>query len=214
MPVEQIPGFAGGLVSVQDASAQRAALLLDVAADMRVLDACAAPGGKTAHLLERADVELTALDNDSGRLARVASNLDRLGLAAQLICGDARDPASWWDGREFDRILLDAPCSASGVVRRHPDIKWHRRASDIARFAAQQTQMLTALWRLLARGGKLLYATCSVFEQENQLLIRQFLDCRADATHLELPGNHTNNTGQIIPDTLHDGFYYALLRKN
>ncbi len=216
MPVERIPGFSAGLVSVQDTSAQRAAYLLDVTTGMRVLDACAAPGGKTAHLLEHADLELAALDNDPRRLARVESNLRRLGLAAQVRCGDARDPQSWWDGRPFDRILADVPCSASGVVRRHPDIKWRRRAEDIARFAEQQEIMLSALWRLLARGGKLLYATCSVFREENQTRIERFIGQHADASTVESSsaGMNAGNTGQILPDTLHDGFYYALLQKN
>jgi 16S rRNA (cytosine967-C5)-methyltransferase len=215
LPVDRIPGFREGLVSVQDASAQRAAPLLDVIANTRVLDACAAPGGKTAHILELADVNLIALDNDSQRLSRTDLNLRRLGLSAHLQCGDALNPGEWWNGQLFDRILADLPCSASGVVRRHPDIKWRRRAEDIVRFADQQARMLEALWRLLARGGKLLYATCSVFREENQLLVDQFLSCYADAARVELAGVGTNidKTGQILPDTLHDGFYYALLQK-
>jgi 16S rRNA (cytosine967-C5)-methyltransferase len=212
MPVERIPGFAEGFISVQDASAQRAAWLLDVASGMRVLDACAAPGGKSAHILELADVDLLALDNDAERLIRVQSSLQRLGLAATITHGNACEPDAWWDGRVFDRILVDAPCSASGVVRRHPDIKWHRRADDIPRFAAQQERMLSSLWRLLARGGKLLYATCSVFAEENQSCVTRFIERHADALSIASPDADIN-TGQILPDTLHDGFYYALLQK-
>ena len=216
VPVERIPGFGEGLVSVQDAAAQLAAPLLDVHDGMRVLDACAAPGGKTAHLLERADVSLTALDNDAARLERVRGNLVRLGLAANIVCGDACEPSGWWDGHLFERILLDAPCSASGVARRHPDIKWLRRASDIAQFVQLQRRMLEALWQLLARGGKLLYATCSVFHEENREQIAQFLEHHGNATRLTLPAVDNNPqlpAGQLLPDERHDGFFYALLQK-
>jgi len=212
LPVERIPGFAEGYVSVQDVSAQRAAWLLDMASGMRVLDACAAPGGKSAHILELADVDLLALDSNAERLTRVQSSLQRLGLAATITCGNACEPDAWWDGRAFDRILVDAPCSASGVVRRHPDIKWHRRTDDIPRFAAQQERMLSGLWRLLARGGKLLYATCSVFAEENQSCVTRFVERHADASPIASPDAATY-TGQILPDTLHDGFFYALLQK-
>jgi 16S rRNA (cytosine967-C5)-methyltransferase len=160
--VDKLPGFYDGVVSVQDAGAQHAAKLLDVTDGMRVLDACAAPGGKSAHLLESYNIKLVALDKDEYRLNRVQENLQRLKFNALLICGDAAQPEDWWDGVTFDRILADVPCSASGVVRRHPDIKWLRRPSDIEGFALQQEQILEALWPLLARGGKLLYATCSV----------------------------------------------------
>lgn len=216
-PVAGIPGFAEGLVSVQDAAAQRAAPLLDLGPGMRVLDACAAPGGKTAHMLELAEVDLTALDCDEVRLERVRANLVRLELAARLVCGDASDPGGWWDGRPFDRILADVPCSASGVVRRHPDIKWLRRAADIAQYALAQRRMLDALWQLLASGGKLLYATCSVFHEENHLQVAQFLERYCDAQRLTLPGADTNQqqlSGQMLPDEQHDGFFYALLQKN
>ncbi|HYK14240.1 MAG TPA: 16S rRNA (cytosine(967)-C(5))-methyltransferase RsmB, partial [Burkholderiales bacterium] len=154
VPVERLPGFVEGLVSVQDAAAQLAAPLLDAQPRMRVLDACAAPGGKTTHLLELADLALTAVDHDAGRLARVQQNLSRLGFAAALKTADVNDVAAWWDGQPFERILADVPCSASGVVRRHPDIKWLRRASDLPRFVKQQQRMLDTLWRLLASGGK------------------------------------------------------------
>lgn len=216
MPVERVPGFVEGLVSVQDAAAQRAAELLDVKDGMRVLDACAAPGGKTAHILERAKVDLVALDYDAARLARVQSNLERLHLTARVARGDAADPRAWWDGTPYVRILADVPCSASGVVRRHPDIKWLRRPDDIDRFAERQKDLIDALWRLLATDGKLLYATCSVFREENQEQIERFLERHHDARRLTLPGPHTNAqelAGQILPDETHDGFFYALLQK-
>jgi 16S rRNA (cytosine967-C5)-methyltransferase len=216
LPVERVPGFAEGQVSVQDAAAQRAAELLDVEDGMRVLDACAAPGGKTAHMLERATVDLVALDCDAARLARVQSNLERLHLTARVVCGDAADPRAWWDGAPYVRILADVPCSASGVVRRHPDIKWLRRPDDIARFAERQRDLVDALWQLLATDGKLLYATCSVFREENQEQVERFLERHHDARRLILPAPHTNAqelAGQILPDETHDGFFYALLQK-
>ena len=212
VPVDKLPGFFDGLVSVQDAGAQYAAGLLDVHDGMRVLDACAAPGGKTAHILERATVNMVAVDKDAKRLQRVAENLQRLGLTAQLVVGDAAEPDEWWDGKFFQRILADVPCSASGVVRRHPDIKWLRRRSDIAGFAAQQLHILGALWRLLAQDGKLLYTTCSVFHQENKQVIAAFLAQQPDA-HL-LPVSLPNDIeGQLLPNDQHDGFFYALLQK-
>jgi 16S rRNA (cytosine967-C5)-methyltransferase len=210
--VHSLPGFDTGDVSVQDAGAQWAARLLDARAGERVLDACAAPGGKTGHILERADVALTALDVDAGRLARVQENLDRLQLTAKLVAGDAAQPETWWDGQPYDRILADVPCSASGVVRRNPDIKWLRRSDDIAQFAAQQAVMLEALWRLLAPGGTLLYATCSIFNEENDGQVQAFLARHAgDAERCPLP--EPLSDGSLLPDAEHDGFYYALLRK-
>ncbi|MDD2914494.1 MAG: 16S rRNA (cytosine(967)-C(5))-methyltransferase RsmB [Gallionella sp.] len=210
--VDKLPGFFAGLVSVQDAGAQYAARLLDVHDGMRVLDACAAPGGKTAHILECAQAEMLAVDKDEQRLQRVAENLRRLELSAQLLVGDAATPEKWWDGKPFQRILADVPCSASGVVRRHPDIKWLRRHSDIAGFAAQQLDILRALWRLLAQDGKLLYATCSVFHQENGQVIAAFLAQQPDARQVPiiLP---ENSSGQMLPNNQHDGFFYALLQK-
>lgn len=210
--VDALPGFRDGLVSVQDAGAQHAAHMLDTRDRQRVLDACAAPGGKSAHLLEIADIELTALDNDALRLGRIHENLDRLGLAANVVCADAENVDAWWNRRAFDRILVDVPCSASGVVRRHPDAKWLRRETDIAQFAGRQTRLLDALWRTLATDGKLLYATCSVFDDENQRQIAGFLDRHAEARRLplDLPQNHD---GQLLPNAQHDGFYYALLQK-
>jgi len=210
-PVHALPGFEAGHVSVQDAGAQWAARLLDARPGERVLDACAAPGGKTGHLLERADVDLVALDVDAARLARVAENLDRLHLSATLVEGDAGRPDAWWDGRPFERILADVPCSASGVVRRNPDIKWLRRPEDIAQFAAQQAVMLEALWRLLAPGGTLLYATCSIFDEENDAQVRAFQARHPDAERCPLPAPISD--GALLPSADHDGFFYALLRK-
>jgi 16S rRNA (cytosine967-C5)-methyltransferase len=178
---------------------------------MRVLDACAAPGGKCAHLLELADLELTALDVDAKRMERVAGNLRRLGLAAHLKVADCRDPAAWWDGRPFDRILADVPCSASGVVRRHPDIKWLRRESDIVGFAAQQAAILEALWQVLAPDGKLLYATCSVFAEENAARVGDFAARHDNCMAAPLAG-HSSGI-EILPRNEHDGFFYALLEK-
>jgi len=210
--VDKLPGFADGMASVQDAGAQFAARLLDVADGMRVLDACAAPGGKAAHLLELAKIELTALDSDPERLKKIEQTLYRLKLEAHCLTGNAARPEEWWDGKPFQRILADVPCSASGVVRRHPDIKWLRREADIMAFAAQQAEILDALWRVLGSGGKLLYATCSVFAEENQQQIAQFLVRHEDAqcSPLSLP---TMKDGQLTPNLQHDGFFYALLLK-
>lgn len=210
--VDKLPGFFDGLVSVQDAGAQYAAMLLDVHDGQRVLDACAAPGGKTAHILEGATVELLAVDKDEKRLQRVADNLQRLGLSALLKVGDAAKPDEWWDGKPFQRILADVPCSASGVVRRHPDIKWLRRRTDLASFAAQQLDILQALWRVLAQDGKLLYATCSVFQQENEQVVAAFLTQHADAQRLPIILPNLSQ-GQLLPNDQHDGFFYALLQK-
>ncbi|MGB2833393.1 MAG: 16S rRNA (cytosine(967)-C(5))-methyltransferase RsmB [Methylotenera sp.] len=220
LPVEKIPGFTDGVVSVQDYGAQLAASLLTLTPNMRVLDACCAPGGKTGHILELADVSLTALDSDEVRLQRVQSNLDRLKLTANLMVGDASS-ANWWDHQPFDRILADVPCTASGIVRRHVDIKWLRREADVASFVAQQAKILANLWQMLAKGGKLLYVTCSVFNEENQEQVNQFLQNNADAERLpfalpgkSLPASITQLNGQLIPTTAHDGFFYALLQKN
>jgi 16S rRNA (cytosine967-C5)-methyltransferase len=215
--VEKIPGFTAGIVSVQDYGAQMAAPLLDMQNNKRVLDACCAPGGKTGHILELAEVTLTALDNDENRLLRVQSNLDRLGLQAQLLVGDASSN-SWWDGICFDGILADVPCTASGIVRRHVDIKWLRREADVASFVVQQAKILPNLWRMLAKGGRLLYVTCSVFNEENQGQVDHFLQNNADATQLPYPlqaqSNISQLNGQLIPSIAHDGFFYALLQKN
>lgn len=210
LPVERLPGFAAGEVSVQDIGAQRAAHCLDLADGQYILDACAAPGGKTAHILELADVAVTALDVDAARAARIGPALERLGLRAEVRSADATRPDEWWDGRPFDRILADVPCSASGIVRRRPDVKWLRRSNDLARFAAQQRALLSALWRVLAPGGKLLYATCSIFPQENDAVVAAFLDSEAGARQLPLPDGARP---QWLPDAEHDGFFYALIQK-
>ncbi|MFA7438197.1 16S rRNA (cytosine(967)-C(5))-methyltransferase RsmB [Castellaniella sp.] len=210
-PIQQIPGHAQGLWSVQDASAQRAAALLPLQPGARVLDACAAPGGKTAHLLEHHDLRLTALDQDARRLEKVAHNLQRLGLLTadvHLVRGDAREPAQWWDGLPYEAILADVPCTASGIVRRHPDIRWLRRATDLTRTARLQAAILQALWPLLAPGGHLLYVTCSIFPQEGEAQILDFLRRCPQAQRLAAPGH-------ILPGGPEDGdgFFYALLRK-
>lgn len=209
--VDVLPGFAAGEVSVQDLSAQRAALLLAAAPGQRVLDACAAPGGKTAHILEAAggECEVWAVDRDEGRLARVRENLDRLGLAAKVVAGDATAPEAWWDGKPFQRILIDAPCSATGVIRRHPDIKVLRRPADVERAVALQARLLRALWPLLAPDGLMLYATCSILERENRAQVAQFL-----AEELGVAADDAVASLQLLPnETGGDGFYYACLRK-
>ena len=214
VPVERLPGFERGEVSVQDAGAQRAARCLDLAAGQRVLDACAAPGGKAGHILEQAQVELTALDADAARCARLERNLARLGLAARVAPADCTRLDDWWDGLPFDRVLADVPCSASGIARRHPDIKWLRRAADLAAFAERQGTILDALWQVLRPGGKLLYATCSVFPQENDAVIDAFV-ARArssGAPALRLP-LADGSAAQGLPDAERDGFYYALIQK-
>ena len=205
VPVDRLPSFFEGWVSVQDAGAQRAAELLDPATNDYVLDACAAPGGKSAHLLERSDIDLLALDIDVERVRRIEETLGRLGLMAKIKVADCCAVDRWWDGRPFDAILADVPCSASGVVRRHPDIKWLRREGDIRRFAQTQAAILDALWPLLRPGGKLLYATCSVFVEENSAQIDAFLVRQA--------GSQCLLEEQWLPQEEHDGFYYALLRK-
>jgi 16S rRNA (cytosine967-C5)-methyltransferase len=213
-----LPGFAEGWVSVQDAAAQLAAPLLEVQPGMRVLDACAAPGGKTGHLLESVpDIDLTALDQDADRLARVRDNLQRLRLKARLIVGDARRPSDWWDGVLYDRILLDAPCSGTGVIRRHPDIKLLRRAGDLTALTEQQRVLLESLWPLLKPGGRLVYATCSVLQQENAAVIAHFLATHADAAELPIAaawGRALAYGRQLLPGADDaDGFYYAILSK-
>ena len=210
LPVDRLPGFADGDVSVQDAGAQHVGRLLDLRGGQRVLDACAAPGGKSAQILECADVALTALDLEAARCIALRSNLQRLGLAADVCRADCADP-TWWDGVAYDRILADVPCTASGVARRHPDIKWLRREADIVACAARQERLLDALWRLLMPGGKLLYATCSVFPEENDRVVEAFLDRTQTARRLALAGL---GSAQLLPNAEHDGFYFALLEKN
>nr|WP_232476460.1 16S rRNA (cytosine(967)-C(5))-methyltransferase RsmB [Acidovorax sp. T1] len=231
LPVTELPGFAQGMVSVQDAAAQQAAPLLlqglDLTQPLRVLDACAAPGGKTAHLLEYAGtssaMQVTALEVDAVRSARIHETLERLGLHAQVLVADAGRPQDWWQqacaGELFDAVLLDAPCTASGIVRRHPDVRWLRRETDIAQLATQQARLLAALWPLVRPGGRLLYCTCSVFRAEGDAQVQTFLAHNTDARLLPSPGHlmpgHVNNLG-AVPDNApgeHDGFFYALLHK-
>ncbi len=220
-PVGGLPGFAEGAFSVQDAGAQLAAPLLEARDGMRVLDACAAPGGKTTHLAELADLDLTALDSDASRLARVQENVARLRLpGVRAVTGDAGNPSRWWDGRPFDRILADVPCTASGIVRRHPDGKWLRRKSDIASFADQQRRIATALWPLLAPGGLFLYSTCSVFTAENEAQVEALVDALPGALRetISFPPEVPTAGGQLLPSGKgashnQDGFFYALLKR-
>ena len=217
--VDHLPNFTDGAVSVQDAAAQLAAQLLDARPGERVLDACAAPGGKTAHILERQPglAKLLALDISEERIQRLTDNLRRLGLSATTCVGDATNPTSWWDGRPFDRILLDAPCSATGVIRRHPDIKVLRHAEDLRQLTQTQAQILTALWPLLKPGGMLLYVTCSILQQENSQQIQDFLATQADARHnlIDAEWGHAQAAGrQTLPgENGMDGFFYACIQK-
>jgi 16S rRNA (cytosine967-C5)-methyltransferase len=210
VPVDRLPGFDQGLVSVQDAGAQRCATLLDLHDGQRVLDACAAPGGKSAHMLESADIRLLALESDSKRAARIEPGLSRLGLAASVQTADCTVLGSWWDGNAFDRVLADVPCTASGIARRHPDIKWLRRAEDVPGFARRQAAILDALWRVLAPGGKLLYVTCSVFPDENGMVLDAFCARTPRSRRLDLPAGAP---AQLLPSARHDGFYFGLLEK-
>ena len=201
---------------MQDGAAQFATDLLGAGDGVRVLDACAAPGGKAAHILENANVDLVALDRDPQRLPRMQDNLARLGLRADVRAGDASEPSTWWDGRQFERILLDAPCSATGIIRRQPDVKLHRRATDIGALARQQARLLDALWPMLAPGGRLVYATCSLLAAENSAVIAEFLARHAAAKVQAVPiGWHTSGAGvQNLPgEGGMDGFYYAIVDK-
>lgn len=224
VPVQQLPGFAQGLVSVQDAGAQRAAeLVLDGfahSASTRILDACAAPGGKTGHLLERSDAQVLAVEMNEQRAKRIDDNLQRLQLRAEVRCASALEPSAWWDGQFFDLVLLDAPCTASGIVRRHPDVRWLRRESDIAALAQIQSQMLQTLWPLVRPGGRLLYCTCSIFSAEGSAQQQAFLERNKDAQLLAAPGHLLPSgpaAGAVLVDNAlidHDGFFYALFQKN
>lgn len=217
--VDKLPGFSDGLVSVQDEAAQLCAPLLDLQAGQRVLDACCAPGGKTCHILEQQSQlsTLIAIDVEADRMQRVQENLDRLTLTAELKVADAAKTADWWDGKFFDRILLDAPCSATGVIRRHPDIKLLRKARDVVKLTALQGELLASLWPTLAPGGKLLYATCSVLMEENNDLLAQFVASQPDCEPLAIDANWGESTAfgrQLFPEPDgHDGFYYGLLSK-
>ena len=215
--ITRMPGFEDGLFAVQDGAAQAAADLAELRDGLRVLDACAAPGGKACHLLERADIDLTALEVDATRVERIRQNLMRLRLNAKLVIGDAGAPKSWWKGQLFDRILIDAPCSATGVLRRRPDVRLHRRESDVAAMHAQQRRILSALWPLLAPGGRLVYITCSVLRAENEAIVGELLGARPDAQPVAfaLPVGRAASVGwQILPgDGDLDGMYYAVLQK-
>ena len=228
IPVARLPGFADGRVSVQDLGAQWAGHFAHVtlasaaqSKPLRILDACAAPGGKSAHLLELFDCDLTALDSDSRRLDSVRHNLDRLGLRANCRVADAGKPAAWWDGVPFDFVLLDTPCTASGVISRHPDGKWLKRASDVTQLARLQRRLLDALWRTLSPGGTLLYATCSLFPAENTRQFAAWQGAHPDARPSPLPITHPAlathavhwHDGQLLPGALHGGFFYALAQK-
>lgn len=207
VPVNQIPGFFEGACSVQDAGAQLTGALLNLQPGAKVLDACAAPGGKTAQLLELFDIQLDALEIDPARAKRIQENLDRLKLQnARVLVGDASEPKSWFDGEQYDAILADVPCSASGIVRRHPDITYLRQEVDIKNLQVMQRKILTSLWSLLKPGGKLLYVTCSVFPEEGELQARWWLSSMPNALRLDAPG-------QILPSKEHDGFFYALFEK-
>ena len=206
LSVGQLPGFWEGSASIQDIGAQVAAHLLAPKAGERILDACAAPGGKTAHLLELADIDLLAIEKDEIRIKKIQENLDRLGLEAEIKVGDAADYKAWWDGRQFDAILADVPCSASGIVRRHPDIPYLRRPEDIKQLAILQKQIVSSLWQTLKPGGRLLYVTCSIFPEEGENQSKWVLENCPDAVRLQ-------TLGQILPSKWHDGFFYALFRK-
>jgi 16S rRNA (cytosine967-C5)-methyltransferase len=215
--VTRMPGFEDGLFAVQDGAAQVAADLAELHDGLHVLDACAAPGGKACHLLERADIDLTALEFDAARAERIRQNLMRLRLNAKIVIGDAGSPKSWWKGQQFDRILIDAPCSATGVLRRRPDVRLHRRESDIAAMHQQQHRILSALWPLLAPGGRLVYITCSVLRAENEAIVSALFAAQADAqaVNFTLPAGQAAAVGwQILPgDGDLDGMYYAVLQK-
>lgn len=216
--VNQLPGFSEGSCSVQDIAAQLCAPLLQLQKGQHVLDACCAPGGKTCHILEAETqlAELVAIDNELSRLVRVQENLARLDLDADIICADASQPDTWRDGKSFDRILLDAPCSGTGVIRRHPDIKHLRRESDIAALAVRQRELLEALWPLLAPGGILLYTTCSILSQENERVVSDFLAQHADAAVKKIDADWGIETAcgrQLLPADNNDGFYYSRLMK-
>jgi 16S rRNA (cytosine967-C5)-methyltransferase len=215
--VTRLPGFAQGDFAVQDGAAQVPADLLGLANGQRVLDACAAPGGKACHALERANVHLVAVESEAKRIPRIRQNLERLGLRATVITGDAGDASGWWDGKPFDRVMIDAPCSATGVIRRRPDVRLHRREADIPALIAQQARILAACWELLARGGSLLYVTCSILRAENEGVVGAFVAERGDVdlVPLSLPVGQAAGIGwQILPGEGDlDGMYYALLRK-
>ena len=214
--INDIPGFLEGNISVQDFGAQIATELLDIKRDQKILDACAAPGGKTCNIVEYANVDVTALEIDEIRAKKIVDNLRRLELNANVIHGELCNDNLWWDGEHFDRILLDVPCSASGIVRRHVDIKWLRQMNDLKKFSEMQYLLLKSAWPLLKCGGKLLYVTCSIFTNENRDVIERFKKDFIDANEIELiyQNNIKHIKNQLIPSENHDGLFYALLEKN
>ena len=216
MEVSKIPGFLDGKISIQDFGAQLAAHIIDLKKNQRVLDACSAPGGKACHMLELNLIQLLAIESDKQRTIKIHENIERLGLEAKIINEKLSQKNDWWDKKLFDRILLDVPCSASGIVRRHVDIKWLRRQSDFKKFGDNQLNLLRAAWPMLKNNGKLLYVTCSIFEEENKDIIEKFKQESSDAVELKIdfPENIAYINNQIIPSDNHDGLYYALIKKN
>jgi len=214
--VDKIPGFFEGKVSVQDYGAQLAAHLIDLKNDQKVLDACSAPGGKACHMLELNSIQLLAIESDQQRIIKIQENIDRQGLKAKILNDKISSQNEWWNKESFDRILLDVPCSASGIVRRHVDIKWLRRINDFQSFGNNQLSLLRAAWPMLKEGGKLLYVTCSIFEEENRDVIEKFKQDSNDVSELNInfPSNIVHIKNQILPSENHDGLFYALLQKN
>jgi 16S rRNA (cytosine967-C5)-methyltransferase len=215
IPLDSLPGFYEGEVSIQDYGAQLASHLLDLKKNYSVLDACAAPGGKACHMTEIEEIKLTAVEVDKQRVQKIIENLNRLGHSFKVINAEIKTGNSWWDKKLFDRILLDAPCTASGIVRRHIDIKWLRRANDLNYFHEKQFELLRASWELLKSKGKLLYVTCSIFEIENRLVIDRFLNDEKTANEIKIkfPKNVNVDDNQLLPSLFHDGLFYALLQK-
>jgi len=216
LEVSKIPGFLEGQVSVQDLGAQLSAHILDLENDHKVLDACSAPGGKACHMLELNSIQLLAIESDRNRIVKIHENIYRLKLKAKILNEKLSSKNEWWDKKPFDRILLDVPCSASGIVRRHVDIKWLRRISDFKSFGETQLDLLKSAWPMLRENGKLLYVTCSIFEEENRDVIEKFKKYSSNASELNIdfPSNIVNIKNQILPSDRHDGLFYALLQKN
>ena len=216
LDVNKIPGFLDGKVSVQDLGAQLAAHIIELKNDQRVLDACSAPGGKACHMLELKRIQLTAIESDKQRTIKIIDNIKRQGFTAKILNKKIDNQNEWWDKQYFDRILLDVPCSASGIVRRHVDIKWLRRINDFQNFAASQLTLLRAAWPMLKEGGKLLYVTCSIFDEENRDVIEDFKQELSNVSEIDIkfPSNITHIKNQVLPSDNHDGLFYALLQKN
>ena len=216
LDVNKIPGFLDGKVSVQDLGAQLAAHIIELKNDQRVLDACSAPGGKACHMLELEKIQLTAIESDKQRTIKIIDNIKRQGFTAQILNKKIDNENEWWDKQYFDRILLDVPCSASGIVRRHVDIKWLRRINDFQNFADNQLTLLRAAWPMLKEGGKLLYVTCSIFEEENRDVIEEFKKGLSNVSEIDIkfPSHIVHIKNQVLPSDNHDGLFYALLQKN